>query len=88
MEGTNKLKTLLDEVASRALVNKDLAKRLDILTPEARAEDIKRIAAELQIETEIVDNFDLAGIEANSLLGFFQEVQFRFFEDTSFGPER
>ena len=88
MEGTDKLKTLLDEVASRALIHKDFRKRLDILSPEARAEDLRRIAKELHLDPEIIDNFDLASIETDSFQGFLAEVQFRFFENTSVGPER
>lgn len=72
----------------RTLVNRGFKTRLEILSPEARAEDFKRIAKELEIEPEIVDNFDLAGIEADTIQGFFKEVQLRFFEDGSLGPER
>jgi len=87
MQGVDQLKELMDEVVSRTLVNKRFKARLDILSPEGRAEDIKRVAEELKIDPGIVDNYDLAGIEG-TVQSFIEEVQLRFFEAPSVGPER
>ena len=87
MQGVDQLKELMDEVVSRTLVNKRFKARLDILSPERRAEDIKRVAEELKIDPGIVDDYDLAGIEG-TVQSFIEEVQLRFFEDPSVGPER
>ncbi|OGM09508.1 hypothetical protein A2V61_04260 [Candidatus Woesebacteria bacterium RBG_19FT_COMBO_47_8] len=88
MEGLSELKRLLDTVAGRITVEDSFRKRMDLLSPEARAEDFKRIAKLMDIDPEIVDNFDLAGIETKTIQGFFEEVQARFFEEPSLGPER
>jgi hypothetical protein len=88
MQGAGRLRELLDKVVARTLVDKGFKQRLDILSPEARADDLKRIAQGFEIDPGIIDDFDLAGIETDSFQGFLEQVHFRFFEDSLPGPER
>lgn len=89
MEGIDHLKKLLDEVAHMAAVNSGFRNRFSALSPEDRAEELKIRAIDMEIDPEVVDNFDLAGIEARDIEEFMGEVLFRFFEDEGGkGPER
>lgn len=85
MEGIQNLKRLLDEVARLALVNRGFRNRFNALAPEDRAEELKSRAMDMEIDPEVVDNFDLAGIEARDIEEFMGEALFRFFEDE--GPK-
>lgn len=88
-EGIHDLKRLLDEVTRMAAVNSGFRNRFNALASEDRAEELKSRAIDMEIDPEVIDNFDLAGIEARDIEEFMGEALFRFFEDEGpKGPER
>lgn len=81
MQGTEELKKLLNHFAAKTVLDTHFRDRFKgLATAEDRAEDLKRIAVSLNLDPELVDNFDLGGIEAQDAEEFVRETYFRFFE--------
>jgi hypothetical protein len=82
----SQLRQLLNQLASKSVTDSSFAKRFGLLSSEGRVGDLKRLASQIDIDPEIVDNFDLVGIEVDSLEGFVKEAYFRYFENESSTP--
>ena len=92
MQGNPDLQRLLDRLKGFSIVNNLVSQKFSLLAIEdvdGRAKLLRKVAKELKIDPEIVDNYDLAGIEEKNLGELANEAHARFLaERNASTPER